>query len=84
MEDFSKEASQLLLVMARSLVDDPSSVDIVASSGSHQTVLFCLKCTREDLGKLIGRSGRTASAMRQILGAVAAKHNKRAVLDIEE
>lgn len=84
MEDFSKEASQLLLVIARSLVDKPKEVEVVASSGNYQTVLFSMRCSKEDLGKLIGRGGKTAFSMRQILAAVAAKHSRRAVLDIEE
>jgi hypothetical protein len=83
-DKFGQEASQLILVMARSLVDSPKEVEVTASAGNFQTVLFSLKCAKSDLGKVIGRGGKTAAAMRQIISSVAAKHGKRAVLDIEE
>jgi len=83
-QDFVTEGTLLLKSMASALVDNSEHIEVeVASGGSHTTV-FTLKCDKTDLGKLIGKKGRTATAMRNILGAVASKFGRRAVLDIEE
>jgi predicted RNA-binding protein YlqC (UPF0109 family) len=73
----------LIEVIAKSLVDKPEDVDVIEVEGEETTVIE-LKVSKEDLGKVIGKQGRTARAMRTILGAAAAKVRKRCVLEIIE
>jgi uncharacterized protein len=74
---------ELILVMARALVDKPDEVEIKEIEGDI-TIIFELKVAKEDLGKVIGKQGKTAHAMRSILNATATKLKKRAVLEIIE
>ena len=74
---------ELVLVMARALVDKPDEVEIKEIEGNVTTILE-LKVAKEDLGKVIGKQGKTAHAMRSILNATATKLKKRAVLEIVE
>ena len=74
---------ELVLVMARALVDKPDEVEIYVIEGDVTTILE-LKVAKEDLGKVIGKQGKTAHAMRSILNATATKLKKRAVLEIVE
>ena len=74
---------ELILVMARALVDKPDEVEIREIQGDVTTILE-LKVAKEDLGKVIGKQGKTAHAMRSILNATATKLKKRAVLEIIE
>jgi len=74
---------QLIELMAKSLVDKPYEVDVIEVEG-EQTTVFELKVAKDDLGKVIGKQGRTARAMRTILGAAAAKIRKHCVLEIIE
>jgi len=74
---------ELVLFIARALVDKPNEVEVREIEGEKTTVLE-LKVAPEDLGKVIGRQGRTARAMRTLLNAAAAKVKKRAVLEILE
>ncbi|WP_297049965.1 KH domain-containing protein [uncultured Desulfovibrio sp.] len=69
--------------IARSLVDDPDAVQVREVEGDQATVLE-LTVSGEDLGKVIGRQGRTARAMRTILGAASIRAGKRTVLEILE
>ncbi len=71
----------LLEHIVRELVDHPDQVSIDEMVGDKVTTLE-LRVASEDLGKVIGRRGRTAGAMRLILSAAATKQNKRAVLEI--
>ncbi|MFQ5450061.1 MAG: KH domain-containing protein [Nitrospinaceae bacterium] len=73
----------LILVIAKSLVDKPEEVDLKQVEGEKTTV-FELRVAKEDLGKVIGRQGKTARAIRTILNATATKLKKRAVLEIIE
>ncbi len=73
--------NDLIAEIARALVDHPEGVQVRAVEGSHVTVLE-LKTHPEDLGKVIGRQGRTAEAMRTLLGAAGAKLHKRFTLEI--
>ena len=75
------ELKNLVVVMARALVDDPEKVDVFETAGEQTTVLE-LKVAKEDLGKVIGKQGKTARAMRTILGAAATKLRKRSILEI--
>ena len=69
--------------IAKSLVDSPDEVKDTESEG-EQTAVLELKVAKEDLGKVIGKQGRTARAMRTLLGAASAKAKRRAVLEIIE
>ncbi|HJO61872.1 MAG TPA: KH domain-containing protein [Desulfobacterales bacterium] len=73
----------LIKYIAESLVDNPEQVSVQKVEGNQTSVLE-LKVAKEDLGKVIGKQGRTARAMRTILSAVSAKIKKRAVLEIIE
>ena len=69
--------------IARALVDNPEAVMVTAIEGNQATVLE-LKVAKEDLGKIIGKQGRTARSLRTIIGAASAKERKRIVLEIVE
>jgi len=73
----------LVVHIAQALVDNPERVSVNVLEGSQATVLE-LTVAKEDLGKIIGKQGRTARAIRTILGAASAKQKKRAVLEIVE
>jgi predicted RNA-binding protein YlqC (UPF0109 family) len=73
----------LVELIARALVDRPEEVMVTAIEGNQATVLE-LKVAKEDLGKIIGKQGRTARSLRTILGAASAKERKRIVLEIVE
>jgi len=73
----------LISVIAKALVDFPEQVEINEVEGDKTTVLE-LRVAKEDLGKVIGKQGKTARAMRTILNANATKLKKRAVLEIIE
>ncbi len=74
---------ELIEYMVKSLVDNPDEVNISEVEG-EQTSVIELKVAKEDLGKVIGKQGRTARAMRTILNAASTKARKRAVLEILE
>ncbi|MBA4358173.1 MAG: KH domain-containing protein [Proteobacteria bacterium] len=69
--------------IAKSLVDNPDEVKVTEIEG-EQTAVLELKVAKEDLGKVIGKQGRTARAMRTLLGAASAKTKRRAMLEIIE
>jgi hypothetical protein len=73
----------LIEIMAKALVDRPEEVRVAEIDGERTTV-FELRVSPGDLGKVIGREGRTARAMRTILGAAGTKVGKRYVLEIVE
>jgi predicted RNA-binding protein YlqC (UPF0109 family) len=73
----------LIGYIARALVDHPEQVSVSEIEG-NQTAVLSLKVAKEDLGKVIGKQGRTARAMRTILSAASAKIKKRTVLEIIE
>lgn len=73
----------LIEFMARALVDNPERVKVSEIAG-EQTSVIELRVAKEDLGKVIGKQGRTARAMRTILSAASTKLRKRAVLEIIE
>jgi hypothetical protein len=74
---------ELIYSIAKALVDHPELVQVNVVEGEKTTVIE-LRVAREDLGKVIGREGRTARAIRTILNAVATKLRRRAVLEILE
>ena len=69
--------------IAKHLVDSPDSVSIEESVPNENTVELVLKVGPDDVGKVIGKQGKTAQAMRTLLTAIAAKEGKRAILKIE-
>ncbi len=74
---------ELIEYIAKSLVDNPEAV-VVNEVEGEQTSVLELRVAKEDLGKVIGKQGRTARAMRTILGAASTKARKRSVLEILE
>lgn len=68
--------------IAKQLVDHPENVVIEEKVDDEKKISLNLKVGREDIGKVIGKKGKTAQAMRVLLTAVAAKHGKRATLEI--
>jgi predicted RNA-binding protein YlqC (UPF0109 family) len=74
---------ELVMYVAKSLVDNPDAVQITEVEGEHTSVLE-LRVAKEDLGKVIGKQGRTARAIRTILAAASSKAKKRTVLEILE
>ncbi len=69
--------------IAKNLVDDPQSVRVDENADDNKIVLK-LHVAKTDLGKVIGKQGKTAKSMRVLLTAVAAKHNKSGQLEIDE
>ncbi|HAJ28521.1 MAG: KH domain-containing protein [Syntrophales bacterium] len=74
---------ELIKYMAQALVDNPEQVEVSEVVG-EQTSVIELRVAKEDLGKVIGKQGRTAKAMRTILSAASTKIRKRSVLEIIE
>ena len=74
---------ELIKYMAQALVDNPDVVEVSVVIG-EQTSVIELRVAKEDLGKVIGKQGRTAKAMRTILSAASTKIRKRTVLEIIE
>lgn len=73
----------LIEYIAKALVDHPEEVAVSEIEGENTSVIE-LKVAKEDLGKVIGKNGRTARAMRTILSAASTKIRKRSVLEIIE
>lgn len=74
---------ELIEYIAKSLVDHPDSVKVTEVEGERTSVIE-LSVVKEDLGKVIGKQGKTARAMRTILSAASTKEKKRAILEIIE
>ena len=74
---------ELIKYIAQALVDSPDKVEVTEVLG-EQTSVIELRVAKEDLGKVIGKQGRTAKAIRTILSASSTKIQKRAVLEIIE
>ena len=74
---------EIIEVIARAIVDEPNFVSVTEIGGMHTSILE-LKVAKSDIGKVIGKQGRTAGALRTILSAVSAKEKKRTVLEIVE
>ena len=77
------QQKELVEFIAKSLVDNPDQVCVRETEGEQASTLE-LSVARDDLGKIIGKQGRTARAIRTLLGAVSAKTKKRVVLEILE
>lgn len=79
----SSELKILIEYISKALVDMPEAVEVTEISGEQTTVIE-LKVDKSDLGKVIGKQGRTARALRTILNAASTKLRKRSVLEIIE
>lgn len=79
----SSSLKDLVEYLAKALVDNPDDVEVAEIAG-EQTVVLELRVAKEDLGKVIGKQGRTVKAMRAILSAASSKLRKRADLEILE
>ena len=74
---------ELIQFIAQALVDNPDQV-IVKEITTQQTLVLELKVAKEDIGKVIGKKGKTAQAMRTILSCASAKIQRRVILEIVE
>ncbi|MDZ8117214.1 KH domain-containing protein [Pontiella agarivorans] len=72
---------RILETIAKSLVDAPNEVQITEVDG-EKTLIFELRCNAKDVGKIIGKSGKTVGAMRTILNSMAAKQGRKAMLEV--
>ncbi|GLC32729.1 KH domain-containing protein [Clostridium omnivorum] len=72
---------ELVEIIARSLVDNPEMVQVNEITG-EQSIILELKVAPEDMGKVIGKQGRIAKAIRTVVKAAAIKENKRVVVEI--
>ena len=75
---------ELIEFIARSLVENPDAVTVSESEEADGSILVKLAAAQEDMGRIIGKQGRTAKAMRTLLNAKATRENKRANLQIME
>ncbi|BCR03941.1 UPF0109 protein [Desulfuromonas versatilis] len=75
---------ELIEFIAKSLVENPGAVTISEEQGEDGGILIKLAAAQEDMGRIIGKQGRTAKAMRTLLNAKATRENKRATLQIME
>ncbi len=73
---------ELLEYMVKELVDSPDDVDIEEEEEDEKTIIFKLKVAEEDLGKVIGKKGRTANALRVVMRAASAKRGKSSIVKI--
>jgi hypothetical protein len=75
---------ELIELIARSLVENPDEVTVSETEEADGSILVKLAAAQEDMGRIIGKQGRTAKAMRTLLNAKATRENKRANLQIME
>ena len=75
---------ELIEFIAKALVDNPDAIAVSEEVDADGTILVKLAAAHEDMGRIIGKQGRTAKAMRTLLNAKATRENKRAVLQILE
>ncbi|MCZ6703080.1 MAG: KH domain-containing protein [Ignavibacteria bacterium] len=68
--------------IAKHLVDNPDQVEVEERAAEENRVVLALKVQSDDVGKVIGKQGKTAQAMRTLLTAIAAKEGQRAILEI--
>jgi predicted RNA-binding protein YlqC (UPF0109 family) len=79
--DAQHKIKEMIEIIARALVDEPALVSVSEVGGMH-TLILELKVAKADIGKVIGKQGRTAGALRTLLSAVSAKEKKRTMLEI--
>ena len=74
---------ELVEYIAKALVDNPDEVTVTETEGEHGTVIG-LAVAKDDVGKIIGKQGKTARAIRTLVGAASTKEHKRVLLEIAE
>ena len=74
---------ELVRFLAQQLVNNPDAIEVTETRGDGATLLE-LRVAKEDLGRVIGKQGRTALSIRTILHAVAARNNRKVTLEIKE
>jgi predicted RNA-binding protein YlqC (UPF0109 family) len=72
----------LVEYIAKSLVDDPASVEVTETQSGSSSIILELRVAPDDMGRVIGKSGRVANAIRALLRVIAAKEGKRITLEI--
>jgi uncharacterized protein len=75
---------ELIEFIAKSLVENPDAISISQETAEDGTILIKLAAAQQDMGRIIGKQGRTAKAMRTLLNAKATRENRRATLQIME
>ena len=73
---------KLVEEIAKSLVENPDAVEVTEKAGKNSTMVIELKVAPEDMGKVIGKQGRIAKALRSVVKAAATKANKKVVVEI--
>lgn len=73
----------LLKQIFRSLVDHPDEVKLTEVEG-ERTVIYEIRCNQSDLGKVIGKSGKTIGSIRTLMSTIAAKQGRRAMIEVVE
>ncbi|MEE0835223.1 MAG: KH domain-containing protein [Clostridia bacterium] len=76
------DLNKLLTDISRSIVDDPDGVTVTETTDDNDTVCFELKVSENDVGKVIGRHGRIAKAIRMVMKAATSTEGKRVSVDI--
>lgn len=71
----------LLETIVKSLVDAPNEVQITEING-EKSIIFELRCNAKDIGKIIGKSGKTVGAMRTLLNSIAARQGRKVILEV--
>ncbi len=74
---------ELIEYVVKALVDHPEELRIAEIEG-ERTIVFELRCHPDDVGKVIGKSGKTVGALRTLLSTVASRQNRRAMLEVVE
>lgn len=78
-----KNLKELVETMAKSLVDKPEDIEVGINPG-ERTIVYELRCHKEDQGKIIGKHGKNVGSMRNVLNAAATKFQLRVVLELLE
>ena len=76
-----KEIEEVLTCMVKSIVDNPDNIKI-ESSTSEKGILYEISVSKDDVGKVIGKGGRIASAIRSVAKAAGAKNGKRVMVNV--
>lgn len=74
---------ELLVRIAQGLVEDPSAVTVIAEEGENGAVVYHLHVGEDDMGRVIGKQGRIAKAIRTVMRAAAIRQNVRVVVEID-